>query len=66
MSSGYGLTKPVKPKSKDQETGVRPKRQDVIFTATPTPIKWVIQLNSSEMAMKVTHALKKVNGNGKN
>ena len=46
MSSGYGLTKPVKPKSKDQETGVRPKRQDVIFTATPTPIKWVIQWKS--------------------
>ena len=66
MSSGYGLTKPVTPKSKDQQTGVRPKRQDVIFTATPTPIKWVIQLNSSEMAVKVTHTLKKGNGNGKN
>ena len=66
MSSGYGLTKLVTPKSKDQQTGVRPKRQEVIFTATPAPIKWVLQPNSSEMAVKVTHTLKKSNGNGKN
>ena len=33
------LTKAATPKSKDQETGVRLKRQDVIFTATPPPIK---------------------------
>ena len=55
MSSGYGLTKPVTPKSKDQETGARPKRQDVIFTATPAPMKQVLQPNSSEMVKSHIH-----------
>ena len=45
-----GLTKPATLKSKDQETGVRLKRQDVIFTATPSSIKRVLQPDSSEMA----------------
>ena len=45
-----GVTKPTTPKNKDQETGVRLKRQDVIYSATPTPIKRVLQPDSSEMA----------------
>ena len=45
-----GLTKPTTPKSKDQETGVRLKRQNVIFTTTTPSIKQVLQPNSSEMA----------------
>ena len=45
-----GLTKPATPKNKDKETGVRLKRQDIIFTATPPPIKRVLQPDSSEMA----------------
>ena len=44
-----GLTKPAAPKNKNQETGVRLKRQDVIFTATPEPIKRVLQPDSSDM-----------------
>ena len=44
-----GLRKPAAPKNKDQETGVRLKRQDVIFTATPEPIKRVLQPDSSDM-----------------
>ena len=44
-----GLAKPATPKNKDQETGVKLKRQDVIFMATPLPIKQVLQPNSSEM-----------------
>ena len=45
-----GLTKPATPKNKDKETGVRLKRQDIIFTATPLPIKRVLQPDSNEMA----------------
>ena len=44
-----GLAKPATPKNKDQETGVKLKRQNVIFTATPLQIKQVLQPNSSEM-----------------
>ena len=61
-----GLTKLASPKSKDQETGVRLKRQDVIFTATPPPIKLVLQPDSSEMIkprkqLKRTVEIEKIN-----
>ena len=60
------LTKPASPESKDQETGVRLKREDVIFTATPPPIKRVLQPNSSEMIkpqkqLKRTVEIEKIN-----
>ena len=45
-----GLTKPATRRSKEQETGARLKKQEVMFTATPPPIKWVLQPDSSEMA----------------
>ena len=44
-----GLTKPVTPKSNEQEIRVKLKRQDIIFTATPPPIKRVLQPDSSEI-----------------
>ena len=44
-----GLTKPVTPKSSEKETIVKLKRQDIIFTATPPPIKRVLQPDSSEI-----------------
>ena len=44
-----GLTKLVTPKSKDQETRAKLNRQDLIFTATPPPIKRLLQPDSSEM-----------------
>ena len=45
-----GLTKPVTPKSNEQEIRVKLKRQDVIFNATPPPpIKRVLQPDSSEI-----------------
>ena len=61
-----GLTKPASPKSKDQETDVRLKRQDVIFTATPPPINRVLQPDSSEMIkpqkqLKRTVEIEKIN-----
>ena len=43
------LTKPVTPKSKDQETKTNFKRQEVIFTAAPSPVKQVLQPDSGEM-----------------
>ena len=43
-----GLTKPASPKN-NQETGVKFKRQDLMFTATPPPIKRVLQPDSSEI-----------------
>ena len=43
-----GPTKPTSPKS-NQETGVKFKRQDVMFIATPPPIKWVLQPDRSEI-----------------
>ena len=64
------LTKPASPESKDQETGVRLKREDVIFTATPPPIKRVLQPNSSEMIklqkqLKRTVEIEKINNKEK-
>ena len=56
-----GLTKAATPKSKDQETGVRRKRQDVIFTATPPPVKQVLQ----PIAMRWLRHKKRNSGNGK-
>ena len=44
-----GLTKPATPKSKNQETSTKLKRQEVMFTATPPRIKRVLQPDSSEM-----------------
>ena len=38
-----GLTKPATRRSKEQETGARLKKQEVMFTATPPPIKRVLQ-----------------------
>ena len=60
------LTKSTTPRSKEQETGVRLKRQEVMFTATPSPIKRVLQPGSSEMAkpqkqLKRTVEMEKVN-----
>ena len=45
-----GLTKPVTPRIKEQETGARLRKQEVMFTATPPPIKRLLQPDSSEMA----------------
>lgn len=44
-----GLTKPATPKSKNQETSTKLKRQEVMFTAIPPRIKRVLQPDSSEM-----------------
>ena len=44
-----GLTKPATPKSKNQETSTKLKRQEVMFTATPPRIKRVLQPDSSEI-----------------
>ena len=44
-----GLAKPATPKSKDQDTAMKFKRQAVIFTTTPPPIKRVLQTESSEI-----------------
>ena len=46
------LTKPVTPKSTTRvkrTIRVKLKRQDIIFTATPPPIKQVLQPNNSEI-----------------
>ena len=61
-----GLTKPVTPKSNEQEIRVKLKRQDIIFTATPPPIKRVLQPDSSEInkpqkQLKRSIELEKVN-----
>ena len=42
------LTKPAAPESNDKENNVKFKRQEIIFTATPPPIKRVLQPDSSE------------------
>ena len=50
-----GLKKPATPRIKEQETGARLKKQEVMFTATPPPIKRVLQPDSSEMAKPQKH-----------
>ena len=45
-----GLTKLATPRNKEQETGARLKKHEVMFTAAPPPIKRVLHPNSSEMA----------------
>ena len=59
-----GLTKMATPTSKEQETGARLKKQEAIFTATPPPIKQVLQTDSSKMA-KLQKQLKRTVEAGK-
>ena len=43
-----GLTKPATPKNKNQETSTKLKRQEIIFTVRPPPIKRVLQRDTSD------------------
>ena len=43
-----GLTKPATPKNKNQETSTKLKRQEIIFTVRPPPIKRVLQPDTSD------------------
>ena len=59
-----GLTKPANPKSKDKENNIKFKKQELMYAATPPPIKWVLQTDSSE-TLKSQKQIKRSNGTEK-
>lgn len=42
------LTKPVTPKGKTQQNSMKIKKQEVMFTVKPPPVKRVLQPDSTE------------------
>ena len=59
-----GLTKPANPKSKDKENYIKFKKQEVMYAATPPPIKWVLRTDSRE-TLKPLKQIKRSNGTEK-